>query len=602
MAAEDAGAERRGRRAVPGAGGPSSAIARAGRLLAAGALAVGLAAAARADEAADAFQTLYGAEWRRVTATPAAADDVDLASRLLRAVRRADSPAGLGELLCEKAWELGVKDPSGFATATAAMRLLASRAPARRAEALQRVVMVHQREHALARGEERAKAAEALIAACRDAADAHEAAGDLDAAMASLRQALLAAVRTEARQAIQSRLGDLAARSQRAKQVASLKARLQADPKDASSRRELVRLHLAEMDDPVEAAKYVDDSLDAATRKYLPAAARGVEAAPELACAELGDWLCALAVPPATPAGRTAVLARAAAYYDRFLALHAAEDADRARVAEARKGVEADLAALGAAVRGNRPRRLVVVTTARGIRHTSTPVAVKVLSEAGQKAPAFEATVTDDANVLTAAYLAKFDGVCLLNVSGEPFDDEAPKQALLAFVRGGKGVAAIHASIGACPKWPEYAEMLGAAQAGAPFASVSVKVDDPASPLTAAFGGKGFLMTDEIYSVREPYSRDAVHVLLSVDFEHSGSRTARRSPRADHDYPLSWIKRYGQGRVFCTALGHGERLYADAAFVEHVASGIRFALGDVRADATPSARLVVAPARGPALE
>ncbi|MCX5674922.1 MAG: HEAT repeat domain-containing protein [Planctomycetota bacterium] len=118
------------------------------------------------------------------------------------------------------------------------------------------------------------------------------------------------------------------------KQAAQLKQRLQANPKDGVSRGALVRLLLIEMDNPDEAAQYVGEGADADMRKYVPAAAKGVAAAPELACLALGQWYHGLVV-KADLTAKPAMLARAIAYYERFLALHTAEDASRSQAAAA---------------------------------------------------------------------------------------------------------------------------------------------------------------------------------------------------------------------------------------------------------------------------
>src|ERR1039458_697940 len=61
-------------------------------------------------------------------------------------------------------------------------------------------------------------------------------------------------------------------------------------------------------------------------------------------------------------------------------------------------------------------------------------------------------------------------------------------------------------------------------------------------------------------------------------------------PRADHDYGLSWIRREGKGRVFYEAHGHSERVYAIKPMLEHVLAGVQYALGDLKADDSPSVK------------
>jgi len=562
-------------------------------------LLVALAAPLRAEEPAPSLDPLYGDELRRVAATPAPNDDLALAERFVLIVRRGEAPPKLLAPLCEKAYELAVKDPSGYPTAVAAMRLLGAAVPSKQIQALQWIAAVRQRQYALARGEEKLKAADGLLDAHRETAQAQEATGDADGAAATLRQALTFATtaRSDAKAAVQAQLSDLVARRQTAKQLAALKAKWEANPGDAAARKELLRFYLVEMDDPVEAAKLVDESLDPPTRKYVPAAARGLDAAPELACAELGDWYRSLVSQAATPAAKAAVLRRAKGYYERFLTLHATADPQRDASEQALQKVDADLAALVPEARVLKTRRLLIMTLAKRAGHQSTPVAVKAVVEAGQKTRAFEATVSEDPAAFGKASLSKFDGVCLLGASGEFLTDNASRQALLDFVRGGRGLAAIHCATSANTLWPAYAEMLGAAFVRSLPRGYAVKLVDAASPLNASFSGKGFESGDELYTYKEPYSRELVHILLSADAANSPALAGRRGDSPAGDYPVSWIHTFGQGRVFCTALGHAESNFTNPAILGHMLAGIRFALGDLRADTTPSAKLAPRPSR-----
>jgi type 1 glutamine amidotransferase len=58
--------------------------------------------------------------------------------------------------------------------------------------------------------------------------------------------------------------------------------------------------------------------------------------------------------------------------------------------------------------------------------------------------------------------------------------------------------------------------------------------------------------------------------------------------RTDGDYGLSWIRREGKGRVFYEAHGHNEKVYAIAPMLQHVMAGIQYAIGDLKADDSPS--------------
>ena len=304
-----------------------------------------------AADAADAFNAIYGEDIKRAAATASPADDVALAKQMLKDARQARNQPALLVLLCEKAYELGSKDTTGHATAFAAMQLLAENVRDKHVEALQKCVALYQRTYATARGDARSKAGEALVEALAAVATAQVDTGDLEGADATLKQAIAiaTAIKSDSRAALKEQQASLAGRKQVEKELAALKAKLEADPKDDDARKELIRLYLVELDNPAEAARFVDESIDEATRKYTPAAAKGVDEAPELACPELGAWYRSLADMGSSASAKAAMLLRARAYYERFLDLHKAEDLARTTAALTLKKIEDALAKLPAA-------------------------------------------------------------------------------------------------------------------------------------------------------------------------------------------------------------------------------------------------------------
>jgi type 1 glutamine amidotransferase len=57
--------------------------------------------------------------------------------------------------------------------------------------------------------------------------------------------------------------------------------------------------------------------------------------------------------------------------------------------------------------------------------------------------------------------------------------------------------------------------------------------------------------------------------------------------KEDMDFPMSWIRRHGKGRVFYTGLGHGADVFTNAQMLQHILAGIQYALGDLVADDAP---------------
>src|SRR5882672_12378585 len=117
--------------------------------------------------------------------------------------------------------------------------------------------------------------------------------------------------------------------------------------------------------------------------------------------------------------------------------------------------VQAMLAALPdeAAVKPRRPRRVLVLGKALGYVHSSIPLAARTIEEMGRKTGAWSTTVTYDPADVNEKNLAQYDALFLASTSGPFLDDPkdaavtaARRKALLDFVRGGKGLAGIHAA------------------------------------------------------------------------------------------------------------------------------------------------------------
>ncbi len=107
------------------------------------------------------------------------------------------------------------------------------------------------------------------------------------------------------------------------------------------------------------------------------------------------------------------------------------------------------------------------------------------------------------------------------------------------------------------------------------------------------FPPHGYVIVDETYTfAQDSFSRKRVHVLTSINYQKMSAEDKAREPaatrRTDADYALSYIQRVGNGRVFYEAHGHDESIYSLRPFVEHMLAGIQYAIGDLKADDSPS--------------
>jgi len=231
--------------------------------------------------------------------------------------------------------------------------------------------------------------------------------------------------------------------------------------------------------------------------------------------------------------------------------------------------------------------------------HLSIAHANAAFTLTGRKTGAFEAVVSRDPSVFAPESLGQFDAVCFNNTVGNPFDDAELRRSLMEFVESGGGLMGIHgASLtftdwfhGCRETWPEFGEMLGARGANHREyrERVFIQVEDPGHPLTQVFDAAGFEYTSEFFRFHDPYSRDKVRVLLSIDTGKT-DLSGRKPERADGDYALAWVRSYGRGRVFYSAIGHGAEVFWDPKMLEFYLGAIQFVLGDLPAPTTPSAK------------
>ena len=296
-----------------------------------------------------------------------------------------------------------------------------------------------------------------------------------------------------------------------------------------------------------------------------------------------------------------------------------------------------------------KPRKVFVFCRAVGFVHSNIPLAAFTIAALGEKTHAWTTTISYKLSDFTAANLAQYDAIVLDNTTGAFLDDSnaaataARHQALMDFVRGGKGLVLLHAATdsyhtngtgfgfgrgrrgpggpgarrgpgGAAARrgpgafarrgpmpilpysdaptstWPAYSAMVGGYfKWHWPYPQlITVKIDDPTSPLTAMFHDREFTIHDETYTLAG-FSRKNVHVLTSIDYSKmsAADKAKEQYRRPDGFYALSWIHRVGKGRVFVELLGHDEHVYAITPYLEHVLAGVQYALGDLKADDRP---------------
>ena len=249
----------------------------------------------------------------------------------------------------------------------------------------------------------------------------------------------------------------------------------------------------------------------------------------------------------------------------------------------------------------NSKKLLAVADVQSGFHHDSISHALATVEQIGRKANAYVTMIRTDSQLITkgqiigkgryegrgvnARTLDYYDAIFMLP-SGFGTMTEQQKKELLAFVHDeGKGLIVGHATGVAFTDWPEFAEMVGGYMDSEFNANAKVIVEDPAFPGAMAFGGATFMFNDQHPVLKEPYSRDKVHVILRLDPESLDEKN--RARRADGDFPVVWAKQYGKGRVLNVGWGHPDTTWDNPQFQTMMLEGIKWAMGVTKADVTP---------------
>jgi type 1 glutamine amidotransferase len=218
--------------------------------------------------------------------------------------------------------------------------------------------------------------------------------------------------------------------------------------------------------------------------------------------------------------------------------------------------------------------RVLMLRHSAGFEHSYLPHAEVAIKELGQESGLYTAGTTHNCGRITPETLAETD-VLIFATTGElPFADEQ-KQAILDFVRGGKGFVGIHNAADTCYKWPEYGELVGGYFNGHPWSQpVWVNVEDCDHPATRHLG-KAVHVLEEVYTFRS-WDRGKTRVLMSLD---NDSVDVTKGNRDDNDYAMCWCHRYGEGRVMYTGLGHYDEVWRLPWLRRHILGCIAWAAG-----------------------
>ena len=216
----------------------------------------------------------------------------------------------------------------------------------------------------------------------------------------------------------------------------------------------------------------------------------------------------------------------------------------------------------------------------------------------------FSAGVTKDGRIFDSKEFHSYAGMVFfttgdlttLGTDGKPPMSPKGKQALLDAVRDGMGFVGVHAAADTFHTLPDpedrsnryiahgdqedpYLRMLGAEfiihGRELRLQDANLIVNDPKFPgLEGVASPVSF--NEEWYSLKD-FMPD-LHVILTLDTHGMKGECYQRAP-----YPATWARQNGKGRVFYTAMGDRPENWKNEFFLNLLAGGIRWTIGDASA-------------------
>jgi uncharacterized protein len=252
--------------------------------------------------------------------------------------------------------------------------------------------------------------------------------------------------------------------------------------------------------------------------------------------------------------------------------------------------LSANFAAFGA------PKKILVITESKGFVHgvvkrpTNGELCVveKALQEIGAKSGVFETVNSQNAiEALTRDNLKKFDGL-FFYTTGPILPAGEPREALLEFVKSGKGFIGTHSATDTFADFKGYVSFINGNFDGHPWNAGETCAFTNHEPTHAVvkMWPPEFKFKDEIYQYKG-YDPNAVRVLLSLNM-------ADTKTRGGYHVPVCWVREFGDGRLFYTNLGHNESTWKDERYREHLLEGIKWSLKllDAPAKSNPTVQAV----------
>ena len=247
-------------------------------------------------------------------------------------------------------------------------------------------------------------------------------------------------------------------------------------------------------------------------------------------------------------------------------------------------------------------KKVLFFTKSSGFQHSvitrngdQLSLAERILTQVGKEA-GFEVIASKDGTMFNPDKIGQFD-VFVFETTGDltkPGTDGTPpmtaegEAALYEAIKAGKGFVGMHCATdtfghhrGKGADDP-YIQLIGGAFSGhGAEQEATLTVADPSFPGAKLFGDESFKITDEWYGLKN--LADDLHVIFVQNTQGMKGRVYERP-----NFPETWARMHGKGRVFYTSMGHREDVWENVKYQQLLVNALKWATGQVEGDASPN--------------
>lgn len=252
-------------------------------------------------------------------------------------------------------------------------------------------------------------------------------------------------------------------------------------------------------------------------------------------------------------------------------------------------------------------RNILVFSKATGFDHWTIPHNNAMWKVLATKTGAFEVHIGFDVTHFEKKNLKKYDAIVLNNSNPTGPDrnlfydllmdyssltkDEALQKAaayeanLMAYVKKGGGLFIMHGAIVVQNNSMAFSEMTGGSFDYHPKQQeIQLKEVDKGHPLVSAFQGQGLRHMDEPYFFKNAYFDYNFRPLLYFEVDKIEGVTHTYKDNINY---VSWIKKYGKGRVFYSSPSHNAQSMEHPELLQFFLDALQYVTGDLIVDDSP---------------